>query len=498
MKPIVAACIALLAFTAPAPAQDHPAAPARPASAAAAEARPRLPPPSVTHQTVELPGRTLHFTATAGSVALPDGQGGQPQAEIAFIAYQGDGADARARPVTFALNGGPGFASAWLQLGAMGPWRLPMTGGADAPSAPPDLLPNPDTWLDFTDLVFLDPVGTGFSRFVASSEEARKRLWSVRGDVESLAETIRRWLEANNRVASPKFIAGESYGGFRAPRIARVLQSELGIGIDGLVLLSPALDLGGSGALDPLDWAERLPSMVAAERAAKGDVTRESLADVESYATGEYVTDLLRGARDPAALDRIVAKVSALTGLDPALVRREDGRIQGRTFLREIAPGRVASPYDPTVTSADPFPANPYARAPDPVIEGLAAPFTSAMLDLYARRLNWHPDNPYRLFNSAAARGWDWQAGWHGPEAMTALRTDLALDPRMRVLVGHGLFDQVTPYLRTQLLLDTVPPASGGDRVRLVTYQGGHMFYSRDASRAALRRDAAALIAPGE
>jgi carboxypeptidase C (cathepsin A) len=496
MKPFVL-CAALLALAGTpfaARAQDHATTSAR--ATPAEPARPRLPPPSVTHQVVELPGRTLRFTATAGSIILPDPQTGQPEAEIAVTSYQLEGGDPRSRPVTFALNGGPGFASAWLQLGAMGPWRLPMEGSARSPSAPPDAQPNPDTWLDFTDLVFIDPVGTGYSRFVNTAEDVRKRLWSVRGDAAALAQTIRRWLEANGRVVSPKFLAGESYGGFRAPRIARVLQSDLGIGLDGLVLVSPALDMAESGAFDPLDWAEHLPSIVAAARAAKGPVSRASLADVESYATGDYVTDMLRGDRDPAALDRIVAKVSALTGLDPALVRREHGQINRATFLREVAPGRIGSPYDPTATVADPYPADPYAHEPDPVLDALSAPFSSAMTDIYAHRLNWHPDGLYRLFNEQAAHGWDWQRGFDAPESVNALRTDLAADPHMRVLVAHGLFDQVTPYLRTQLLINNIPPEAGGDRIKLVAFEGGHMFYSRDASRTGLRQEAAALIAP--
>src|SRR6516164_7631355 len=162
-------------------------------SPAAAELH-KLPPDSTTKQVLDLPGRTLAFTATAGSIRLFDDKG-EPQADIAYTSYQLDGADRASRPVTFLFNGGPGSASAWLQLGSNGPWRLAINADQVTPSTSPDLQPNAETWLDFTDLVYIDPVGTGYSRFVATGEEVRKRFFSVDGDVASLAVVIRRWLE---------------------------------------------------------------------------------------------------------------------------------------------------------------------------------------------------------------------------------------------------------------------------------------------------------------
>src|SRR5665647_315766 len=211
-----------------------------PASPATAEQH-KLPPDSTTKQTLALPGRTLAFSATAGSIRLFDGKG-EPQADIAYTAYQMDGADPATRPVTFLFNGGPGAASAYLQLGAAGPWRLAINGDAAIPSASPDLQPNAETWLDFTDLVFIDPVGTGYSRFVATGDDVRKRFFSVDGDVNSIALSIRRWLERSGRLISPKFVAGESYGGIRGPKIVRNLQTEQGVGVKGLILVSPVLD----------------------------------------------------------------------------------------------------------------------------------------------------------------------------------------------------------------------------------------------------------------
>jgi carboxypeptidase C (cathepsin A) len=196
----------------------------------------RLPPDSVTQHTVELPGRTLRFTATAGALPLTDPEG-RLQAEIGFVAYTLDGADRAARPVTFALNGGPGAASAYLHLGVLGPWRLPLDGPTISPSAPVSLTPNAETWLDFTDLVFIDPVETGYSCATASGEDLQNRYFTVEGDATYLAAVIARWLRTNDRLASPKFFIGESYGGFRGPLIAHKLQSDYGAAFSGLVLL---------------------------------------------------------------------------------------------------------------------------------------------------------------------------------------------------------------------------------------------------------------------
>ncbi len=193
-----------------------------------------LPADSTTAFTLNIDGRSLAFHVTAGSLQLRD-EAGTPQADVAYVAYRLDGADPERRPVTFAINGGPGAASAWLHLGALGPWRLPM--GGLSPASPPALVDNAETWLDFTDLVFVDPPGTGYSRIVAPGDEARRRFWSVEGDVDGLAATIRRWLVAERRLASPKFIVGESYGGFRAPRLAEGLAADQGVGVAGLVLI---------------------------------------------------------------------------------------------------------------------------------------------------------------------------------------------------------------------------------------------------------------------
>ena len=226
-----------------------------------------LPADRATQHSLTLPdGASLAFSATAGSIRLSNRDSGAPVADIAFIAFEVETSDPARRPVTFAMNGGPGYASAWLNLGAMGPWRLPMDAQSARPSASPLLSANPESWLPFTDLVFLDPAGTGYSQ-IHGGDDVRKSLWSVNGDIDSLATTIRRWIEARGRGASPKYIAGESYGGFRAPKIAHRLQVDQGVGVNGLVLVSPVLDFARSqSGRSPLDHVARLPSYAAAQR----------------------------------------------------------------------------------------------------------------------------------------------------------------------------------------------------------------------------------------
>jgi carboxypeptidase C (cathepsin A) len=466
----------------------------RVATPAAAEQH-QLPPDSTTKQALALPEGTLAFTATAGSIRLFDGKG-EPQADIAYTAYQLDGADARTRPVTFFFNGGPGAASAYLQLGDAGPWRLAIGGDAAVSSASPELQPNAETWLDFTDLVFIDPVGTGYSRFVASGDDVRKRFFSVDGDVSAIALTIRRWLEKSDRLLSPKFVASESYGGIRGPKVIRNLQTQQGVGVRGLILVSPVLDFREFSGSSILQYVWSLPTMAAVAREAKGPVTRADMADVESYARGEFLLDLIKGPADAEATTRLADKVAALTGIDQAVSRRLAGRFDVAEFRREFdrKSGKVTGRYDASVSGLDPYPDSSSYHFSDPSGDPLIAPLTSAAVDLITRKLNWRPDGSYELLNGAVEKAWDFCRGLSPVESISQLREILALDPNLKVLVAHGLFDLAAPYFGSKVLLDQLPPYASPPRVKLVVLPGGHMFYSRDASRQAFRAEAQAMM----
>ncbi|MEN3350100.1 MAG: hypothetical protein V7632_3735 [Bradyrhizobium sp.] len=455
----------------------------------------RLPPDSTTKQSVALPGRTLAFSATAGSIRVFDDKG-EPLADIAYTSYQLDGAEKANRPVTFLFNGGPGSSSAWLQFGSAGPWRLSFQGDGAVSSASPDLAPNAETWLDFTDLVFIDPVGTGYSRFVTTSEEPRKRFFSVDGDANAVALVIRRWLEKYDRLPSPKYVTGESYGGIRGPKVVRNLQTQQGVGVRGLVLVSPVLDFRDYAGSSILQYVNSLPTMAAVTRQAKGPVTREDLADVERYARSDFLLDLVKGQADSEATMRLADKVASLTGIDPAVSRRLAGRFEVGEFRREFdrKNGKVTGRYDASVEGFDPYPDSSYFHFSDPSGDPLMAPLTSAAVDLTTRRLNWRPDGSYHLLSESVNKAWDFGHGINPAESVTQLRQMLALDPKLKLLIGHGLFDLATPYLASQIILDQLPAFAGRDRSKLVVYPGGHMFYSRDGSRQAFRHEVEALM----
>jgi carboxypeptidase C (cathepsin A) len=455
-----------------------------------APATPRtpLPPESVTSHTIDIGGQSLAFTARAGAVRLLDANSGAGQADIAYVAFERtDAGEAAARPVTFAINGGPGAASGFLDLGAMGPWRLSMLGAALSPSAPPVTMANSETWLPFTDLVFLDPPGTGFTRILAEGDDVRRHFYSVGGDIDILAVTIRKWLEQHNRLASPKFIVGESYGGFRAPKIAHALQETENVGVNGIAMLSPVIDFSWFEGTTPLTRVALLPPMTAV---ARGITDRKNLAEVETYATGEYLSDLLKGPRDKAAVDRLSDKVSGLLGLDRAFVARLAGRVDADTFLRERGRGqaRVGSLYDGSISALDPSPNAAESHWSDPFLDGLRAPIASAMADITVNRLKWPVGElRYEILNNQVVRQWNWDRGRRTNEALSDLRQALALDPRMRVLVMSGITDLITAYFGAKLLIDQLPAYGDTRRVRFEAVPGGHMFYSRDDSRAALR-----------
>ena len=191
---------------------------------------------------ITLAGDKLTFTARAGAVRLSDAHSGAPRADVAFVSYERADTDAATRPVVFVFNGGPGAASAWLGLGALSPWRLRLDVGSISPSTPPLVTDNSETWLSFADLVFVDPPDTGYSKLLGDNEESKKPLFSVQGDAEALAVVIRKWLTTHRRLASPKYLVGESYGGFRVVKLAGALRERENVGVDGLILVSPVLD----------------------------------------------------------------------------------------------------------------------------------------------------------------------------------------------------------------------------------------------------------------
>lgn len=466
------------------------------ATAATNEAR-RLPREVSTKHQLKLANRMLEIQTSVSPIPLID-EGGKPVAEMVFTTYRLESEETSKRPLTFILNGGPGSASTWLQFGALGPWRLDIDAKELSPSARPDLLANNDTWLDFTDLVFIDPIGTGYSRSLLSTEETKRQFWTTSRDIDTITKAIGRYIRINGRSLSPKFLVGESYAGYRGPRLARALSEKEGAALAGLILVSPAIDFSVRElpSQSPLRAAGLLPSAVAALKERNGDkVTPDVLLAAETYAAGEYLVDLVKGPSDQAAIGRLVTRLSALTGLDKLTLKRSGGRLDTWFLARETLRDeqRVASAYDLTVVSSDPYPEASFSRYADPFTGALAAPFMAAASELYRNRLNWSVDDPYLLSNNEIFQAWTWERGALGA-AITDLRHVIAADPRLLVFVAHGTSDVVTPYFETKLQLRQIPVAGGEDRLRFETYSGGHMFYARAASRLAFRASAEALM----
>ena len=282
---------------------------------------------------MQLNGKALPYTVTVGT--LPVENNGIKTGEVVFTAYTVKGEN---RPVTFALNGGPGASSVFLNLGAIGPKRIEFGREGDSPSDPATLTDNPGTWLDFTDLVFIDPIGTGFSRSLSSPDETKKQFYKTENDIRYLSRVIYDWLVKNERMGSRKYLVGESYGGYRGPRITHYLQTQLGVALNGLVLVSPYLNPTQSenGDLSPIPWMMTLPSISAAHLEREGKLSAETMAPVIAYTRGEYATDLLKGRSDSEATERIVKQVTQMTGLEEEFVRRSGGRLETGAYLREV------------------------------------------------------------------------------------------------------------------------------------------------------------------
>jgi len=451
---------------------------------------PPFPADASVKQVTRVAGKTFNYTATVGVIPVRD-EKGKKIAEVVFTSYILDGAKGPGRPVTFAFNGGPGAASVYLNLGAIGPKRLQFGAQGDSPSDPPNLVDNPATWLDFTDLVFIDPVGTGFSRSLVPMDETKKRFFGVKEDIAYLSRCVYDWLLKNQRMASPKYVVGESYGGLRAPAIGHYLQRQLGVAPAGMVMVSPVIDYRARGHTDlsPLSYMITLPSMAAAKYEREGKpLSAETLAEVEAYARGEFVTDLLKGQSDPAAVSRVVERVTRYTGLDPALVRRMGGRIDTQTFLRELYrdQGRIASIYDANVTAYDPFPWSQNKRSGDPILDSIVASCTTAMVDFTTRIVGWKVDGRYEALSDTVNDNW---ANRSQAESVEDLRQALAADPKLKVLIAHGYGDLSCPFFASRLIIDQMPPEAGANRTKLALYPGGHMFYSRPGSMGSFRAD---------
>jgi carboxypeptidase C (cathepsin A) len=461
-------------------------------------------------------GRSLSYTATGAWTVLRKNE--KPAAEIFSVSYVAD--DDTDRPITFIFNGGPGASSAFLHVGVVGPRRVAFPPDGSLPKMPPRLEDNDDSWLAFTDLVFIDPVGTGFSRVIEPEKPGEdkpkdaadpKEFFGVKRDLESLGEFMNRWLSDNDRWGSPIFIAGESYGGYRVGRMVRLLQEGMGIGLNGAILISPALEFSliTFNDYDMPPWIDRLPTMAAAahhhgrSRAMPADASPEAVrAAAEAFATGDYSRLLAQGAgMEDGERGDIMGRLADFLGLDQATVERAHGRVPHHTFARELLRDerKIVGLYDASVTAIDPFPDREPWPGPDPTLAGIDAAFSGAINRLIRTEIGVDTTRDYRLLSMEVNHAWkiDWER--HVLEGQIGATDDfrygMSLNPHMHAFITHGLFDLITPYyasdrLRNLMRLDPTV----ADRITVQHYNGGHMFYAWEESRRAFTSAIAGFV----
>ncbi len=462
-----------------------------------------LPPRAITHHTIVLNGHRIDYDAIAEPFDLTDRQG-KTTAQIFTISYLAQPAAGATRPVSFVFNGGPGAASVFLHLGALGPKIMETPANGDAPSPPVRLVDNGSSWLPFTDLVFIDPVGTGYSRGEGKENNPDQPFWDVENDLSSLDATIRLWLTRHQRWGAPVYLVGESYGGFRAAAMAQRLPRDADVTVSGLVLISPALDLSilHANERDLLATAFYLPTY-AATAAALGVVPPEAdLGAVEHFALSDFLVGLAGLPGRPTPGDPTIDRVAAVTGLPAEFVARHRARVPNREFAHEILRprGESISIYDGTI--ARPTASGQHEHAGDPLLQPIAADFGTAFNAYVNEALGYHTDRPYEALSGDVVRHWDWHGeGHHGSPglALSSLEAAMLTHPGTKVLIVNGRYDLVTPYLSSRWFIDQLQlPPKVRAQMEVRVYPGGHMIYLRPASRAALADDAARLYAaPG-
>ena len=448
-----------------------------------------LPADAVTQHSIDTPQGRIDYTATAGTLAFYD-QSGSQSASVFYTAYVAKNRGAN-RPLTFAFNGGPGAASAFLHLGVVGP-RILAIGGNGHDATRTELRDNPETWLAFTALVLIDPVGTGWSR-AAKSDDARN-FWGVRSDAEAMAKAIALYVAHANRGSSPKYLLGESYGGFRALKTARALLRDQGLAVNGIVMLSPLLEgwLTFGDDTSALRAALQLPSLAAAELERKQSFTPEAQAAAENFAMTDYLTMLAGRAPQGEAAQKFYGRVAGLTGVPEATIANARGFIND--FVKTVRMGKIVSRYDADFAVDDPNPERTAARGPDPILDGVARTYGGAFADYARNELGFKTEMTYTLLAGDISGKWDWgHGGRFATSSEEDMRTLLAFSPSFRILVAHGYADMVTPYGMTRYVLDHLPPIGAAGRVQFKLYRGGHMFYIAQDPRKAFTADAAAF-----
>ncbi|GAA4543535.1 S10 family peptidase [Amycolatopsis samaneae] len=485
--------------------EEKPAEPAEPAKAEAPEPADDL---VTTHHTLTVKRRKLAYTAQTGRIVLrkevvTDGkaEGHKPKAEVFVTAYTLDDADPGTRPVTFAFNGGPGSSSIWLHLGLLGPRRV-LSGDVDNPAAPPyGLADNPESLLAHSDLVFIDPVATGYSR--ATDGETTKDFHGFKGDIESVGEIIRLWVSRNERWLSPKFLAGESYGTLRAAGLAAHLQERHGLYLNGLLLISSVLDLGTLRFTEgnDLPYSLYVPTYaaIAHYHGLHGDRPLDDvLADAEDFAAKELPWALARGAR-LSTQDRAetVATLASLTGLSESYVDRVGLRIEHVRFFTELLRDRglVVGRMDGRFTTWEPDGGREHA-SDDPSISRIIGAYSAGFNHYVRAELDYRNDLPYEILSIDTFKAWSY-ADFEGRSVsvVDSLAAAMRANPHLKVHVAFGHYDGATPHFAAEHVLASLQiPEELRDNIDTAYYPAGHMMYVHEPTRVQQSKDLAKFV----
>jgi carboxypeptidase C (cathepsin A) len=453
-------------------------------------------PPVVTHHQLALDGKTLNYTATTGRLPIKRGDG-KIEAEMFFVAYTLDGQEVGKRPLTFCFNGGPGSATVWLHMGAVGPKRVVLQSNGFMPAAPYRIEDNPSTLLDRSDLVMVDAMGTGFSR--AATADLQKKFLGVKGDIDAFGEFIRLYLSRYERWSSPLFLLGESYGTTRAAGIAGYL-ADRGIAFNGVTLLSMAVDLqtlewNGSNDLPYFLLVPTFNMIAAYHHKLAADLSQDlskTREEVVRWSLNDYALALAKGdAMSPEERRKIVEQLARYTGLRPEVVEAQNLRIDVPTFTHELLLDQKlwVGRLDGRFSSPDPG----RQRFYDPTSAAILPPYTSAFNNYLRTELGYRSDMPYKVFayEDGGFQKWDWGNAVEGfPSTAGGLRAAMIKNPFMKILVMEGYYDLATPFAAANWTMDHLNlDGKYRQNVSYATYGSGHMVYIDRAEHAKMKKD---------
>jgi len=447
---------------------------------------------SKTAHRITIDGRQLTYSAIAGEI-LVQLKEESAKGRIFYVAYELEGNKNLERPLTFAFNGGPGAASVWLHLGGVGPKRIVLSEGGRALSPPVRYKDNPYSWLSFTDLVFIDPVGTGFSRSEAHDEKKDKAFYGVEQDIEAIAEFIRLYLSKNGRWRSPKFLVGESYGTTRASGLAWRLHERYGIDLNAMVLISPVLDFQTIlfHPTSDLPYALFLPTYCATawrhgllSKRLQAKKLSELLDDVEAFCLNDYSVLLAKGdTLDPREEARLSKQLHEYTSLPPALFKERHFRMDWRLFTKSLLKkkGLLIGRMNSSIIGLSLDPTDPDPQY-DPSLDTLYGPFSSAVNAYVREDLKLQSERFYEFLNPDVSKKWDWSSGLTLDQGFVdlsyTLKKLITIRKSMKVFVARGIYDLATPYFASTYTLQQMWLGDAGSNIVVKDYNAGHMIYT--------------------